>query len=147
MEIAKAISGAHLPSAAEIRARNYDSIKKFLAGKRKPKINKLYRLGLDPMARKKVRASILMYRFGAVKRGWKWGLSVKDAVKRLTGICFYCGSLGPNGIDRVDNSKGYTVENTVSCCWPCNRAKMDLTPKEFIENARRIVNWQATIAG
>jgi hypothetical protein len=28
-----------------------------------------------------------------------------------------------NGIDRVDNSKGYTPENTVPCCKICNKIK------------------------
>lgn len=31
-----------------------------------------------------------------------------------------------NGIDRADNRRGYTIENSVSCCYNCNRAKSDL---------------------
>jgi hypothetical protein len=36
-----------------------------------------------------------------------------------------------NGVDRVDNSCGYVLENCVSCCEICNRAKKDLTLDDF----------------
>lgn len=38
-----------------------------------------------------------------------------------------------NGIDRVDNTKGYTLDNTVSCCTQCNTAKLNFTLVEFKE--------------
>lgn len=38
-----------------------------------------------------------------------------------------------NGIDRVDNTKGYTIQNTVPCCMVCNRAKNSMSYREFIE--------------
>jgi hypothetical protein len=38
-----------------------------------------------------------------------------------------------NGIDRRDNAKDYTIENSVPCCKFCNKAKYDLTEIEFIE--------------
>lgn len=44
-----------------------------------------------------------------------------------------------NGIDRVDSSKGYTKENCIPCCRPCNVAKLDRTQEEFINHAYRIV--------
>lgn len=31
-----------------------------------------------------------------------------------------------SGIDRVDNKTGYTLNNSVACCYNCNRAKSDL---------------------
>jgi hypothetical protein len=36
-----------------------------------------------------------------------------------------------NGLDRVDNTMGYTKENVVPCCEICNRAKKDLTLEQF----------------
>lgn len=33
------------------------------------------------------------------------------------------GAFTYNGIDRLNNDEGYTVENTVTCCSVCNRAK------------------------
>lgn len=50
--------------------------------------------------------------------------------------CFYCnGELGISrtgiGLDRLDNSKGYTIDNVVSCCGDCNRTRGDrFTPEE-----------------
>lgn len=37
-----------------------------------------------------------------------------------------------NGIDRVDNSKGYTSDNCVPCCWACNNAKKNNSSSEFL---------------
>ncbi len=43
-----------------------------------------------------------------------------------------------NGIDRVDNSVGYTEENSVSCCEPCNKMKGSMPAKDFVVQAKRI---------
>jgi hypothetical protein len=81
-----------------------------------------------------------------------WGLSLADYQKLVTSSCFYCGGLPNqlpqgvstralglrrNGIDRVDNSKGYEPKNCVPCCAPCNREKRAQTQAEFIENTCR----------
>ena len=36
-----------------------------------------------------------------------------------------------NGIDRIDNDVGYTVENSVTCCKHCNYAKRNRSLEEF----------------
>ena len=46
-----------------------------------------------------------------------------------------------NGIDRVDNNQGYTLGNSVACCWICNRAKGELSENEFLKWARRVCNY------
>lgn len=38
-----------------------------------------------------------------------------------------------NGLDRVDSSKGYAIDNVVPCCVTCNTAKNKMTQKEFKE--------------
>jgi 5-methylcytosine-specific restriction endonuclease McrA len=73
--------------------------------------------------------------------------------RRLTSLnCVYCGSppMGVrthknlngdflfNGLDRVDNSKGYTLKNVVPCCKQCNIAKRGLTVEEFKAWIRRV---------
>ena len=45
-----------------------------------------------------------------------------------------------NGIDRLDNNRGYIIGNVVSCCTQCNTAKMDYTSKEFREWIINIYN-------
>jgi hypothetical protein len=43
-----------------------------------------------------------------------------------------------NGIDRIDNARGYERDNIVPCCKFCNRAKSAMPQKEFIDLVRRI---------
>jgi hypothetical protein len=38
-----------------------------------------------------------------------------------------------NGIDRVDNTKGYTLDNCVPCCYKCNKAKGTMPTNEFLD--------------
>ena len=55
--------------------------------------------------------------------------------------CFYCGGLRINaGLDRIDNSIGYTPDNIRPCCWPCNRMKGASTEEEFLTRCRAISN-------
>lgn len=44
-----------------------------------------------------------------------------------------------NGIDRIENNKGYTIENSVSCCKICNFMKHILTEEEFFEHIKKII--------
>lgn len=43
-----------------------------------------------------------------------------------------------NGIDRKNNELGYTLENSITCCKICNRAKSSLSYEEFMEYINRI---------
>lgn len=52
-------------------------------------------------------------------------------VKDVTGFRY-------NGIDRVDNTKGYTVANCVPCCATCNRAKASMTVPEWTDWVHRV---------
>lgn len=73
--------------------------------------------------------------------------------------CYYCNAPPTNifpsvhskfaksrvhyqGIDRVDNSIGYHIENCVSCCRKCNGMKGKLTEQEFLDHIRRIAEHQ-----
>lgn len=47
-----------------------------------------------------------------------------------------------NGLDRVDNTKGHTLDNVVPCCFICNRMKGTKTVKEFYADIRRIAEYQ-----
>lgn len=39
--------------------------------------------------------------------------------------CTYCGETEDIGIDRIDNSIGHTMENSIPCCPLCNRTRGD----------------------
>jgi hypothetical protein len=100
-----------------------------------------------------ITAIILGYKRHAERRGFKWQLTRKDVEKLVKMNCFYCDSKPNNikktknsigdgfiysGIDRVDSSKNYTKENSVSCCKICNYAKSDMSLNEFQEWAVKI---------
>ena len=70
--------------------------------------------------------------------------------------CHYCGSeptpskghrkwaayVNTNGLDRVDNSKGYLLHNVVPCCIRCNSAKRDESVEDFLLWAKRLAEHQ-----
>lgn len=103
-------------------------------------------------ARKAVLAD---YKKRAETKGLSWNLSEEQFDKLTSGKCNYCGkepsqtrvnrgkngSFTYNGIDRVDNSRGYELSNVVSCCKICNRAKDVMSITEFIEWAKRVVTY------
>lgn len=60
-------------------------------------------------------------------------LSESKKQKRLSDYVLKC-----NGIDRIDSSKGYTVENSVACCKYCNTAKNAMTESEFYNWIKRV---------
>lgn len=76
-------------------------------------------------------------------RSIKFEITLKDFMDIASKNCFYCNekpiqnhdfrarSKPYNGLDRLDNSKGYTKNNSVSCCPTCNYAKHDLSLSEF----------------
>lgn len=43
-----------------------------------------------------------------------------------------------NGVDRVNNNKGYHKNNCVPCCKTCNTMKMKLSKEEFLEHISKI---------
>jgi len=58
--------------------------------------------------------------------------------------CFYCAYSSEKevlGVDRLDNNKGYTTANCVSCCKICNRMKHIYHPSFFIEKAKLITEF------
>jgi len=87
-------------------------------------------------------------------RGYFWDLTRKDIKDITKQDCCYCG-VSPkqrcksnhnngdyvyNGIDRVDNSKGYTIDNIVPCCFQCNAAKRAYTSEDFFAWVERVYN-------
>lgn len=88
------------------------------------------------------------YKQGAKKRDIVYLLSDEQFIDLVTQNCYYCG-IEPflqrrssplfNGIDRIDNTKGYTIDNCVPCCKHCNIAKNTMTFEQFCNWIRAIV--------
>ncbi len=87
------------------------------------------------------------YKKNARNRGYEFRLTPEEFFAMIELDCHYCGAKADNpvrlknrsyslewqiageikcgGIDRQDNTKGYTIENCVPACAPCNYSKRD----------------------
>lgn len=84
---------------------------------------------------KNKRRSTPKYRFSKAKmlarrRGIDFQLTLDEYIYSISFPCYYCnGEFGKVnygiGLDRVDNSKGYLLNNVLSCCKQCNSLKSD----------------------
>lgn len=80
------------------------------------------------------------------------GISFEDFYRLSQMNCYYCGSPPSNrvnairncssewydqgwwyynGLDRIDSSKDHSINNVVTSCWQCNRAKGAMSQKDF----------------
>ena len=101
------------------------------------------------------------YQANARARGIDWRLTVEEFKAIVSLRCHYCGA-GPkrlvrkcfdgpspgvffkskerlNGIDRIDANKPYELSNCVAACKRCNQSKNNMTPKQFLTWAIRVV--------
>ena len=86
-----------------------------------------------------------LYQKSAEHRGIEFNIAKDDFIKLLKQDCVYCGSTPPmdsgrNGLDRIDNQKGYSLDNVVPCCFKCNQMKGKLSRKEFYEHINKVLN-------
>uniref|UniRef100_A0A6C0J0A6 HNH nuclease domain-containing protein n=1 Tax=viral metagenome TaxID=1070528 RepID=A0A6C0J0A6_9ZZZZ len=74
----------------------------------------------------------------------RWPVDItKDVFHQLVNsICHYCGVEACNGIDRVDSSAGYSVQNVVPACCICNRMKLDHGKSTFLAHISKINNYK-----
>jgi len=92
------------------------------------------------------------YKDNAKKRNLPFELSFEQFISMTQEKCYYCGiepsnfqknkfnngSFTYNGIDRLDNTKGYTIENCVPCHKICNYMKRNLSCEDFSRQILRI---------
>lgn len=95
------------------------------------------------------------YKLNSDKRNLDFQLSHEECEKLFYQNCYYCNSeplsvrttkskfphkIIYNGIDRVDNNKGYTMSNVVSCCKICNVSKRSMDIDSFYTWVNKIYN-------
>lgn len=92
------------------------------------------------------------YRLRAKNKDLEFALTEPEFRDLTSADCYYCGAEPSqvqrkhektkpyiyNGIDRVDNSKGYVAGNVRTCCGPCNRAKGQMSETEFLAWIERL---------
>lgn len=81
-----------------------------------------------------------VYRYSAKKRGYPFLLTKDQFDTVISSPCHYCKTPNAMGVDRKDNSLGYSVENSLPCCGVCNKMKMCTDYELFIEHIRRIAD-------
>lgn len=74
----------------------------------------------------------------AKKRNIENYLTKDNYIALVLANCKYCDCEKSAGIDRIDNNKGYLLDNCVSCCGTCNRIKHILHPLFFMEKCELI---------
>lgn len=101
---------------------------------------------------------LVTYKNNAKKYKREFSFDIEQFREITSAVCHYCGSPPAktfacnkgrnkksrwgdytfNGIDRLDNSLGYTPHNCVPCCHVCNRAKNNMKVVEFVKYITRI---------
>lgn len=82
-------------------------------------------------------------KYNAHRKKYEWNIPTDVGYRLITSSCAYCGKIPKelNGLDRVDSSKGYTIDNVVSCCKHCNWAKNSMTTDEFKKHIEEIYHY------
>lgn len=80
----------------------------------------------------------IFYLKRANSKSLQFTLSEQEFETLLSKQCHYCGSSGKIGIDRVDSSLGYTIDNSVPCCKKCNMMKFTYPLSEFLAHIKVI---------
>jgi hypothetical protein len=108
------------------------------------------RKGKDAVASKQL---YNCYKQSAKRRGHVFELKYEDFLRLTKDNCYYCGSepskLHPcqekfnepylyNGIDRVNNFKGYFIDNVVTCCTDCNNFKHAKSQEQFFDWIKKL---------
>lgn len=111
------------------------------------------------------RALYVEYKHNAEHRQHNFNLSFSEFNNLITQPCFYCGAepnikngghldkrknkdqpdLFTNGIDRIDSTKDYTIDNCVSCCSMCNMMKNTYSLNDFLNHVSNIYNHQVNL--
>jgi hypothetical protein len=86
------------------------------------------------------------YRLGkntANQKGLEWTLTLEDFSKLATQSCYYCLCAITNttgcGLDRIDNNRGYHLDNVLPCCRKCNVVRSNILTVEEMKIAMTAV--------
>lgn len=86
------------------------------------------------------------YKRNAKHKNRNFDLSEEEFTEMTKLPCVYCGDYSDtyngelfNGIDRIDSSLGYSMDNCVPCCATCNRMKLDLSVDDWMNKIQQII--------
>lgn len=102
-----------------------------------------FKINSEALARKKKWDSsdsgkFSQYKYDAKRRNYEFALTFEQFAELINKECHYCPIAPSRGVDRVNNSIGYTIDNCVPCCSKCNEMKMDKSVEEFYSHIEKI---------
>lgn len=71
----------------------------------------------------------------------------REAHRRVADFDIHKWDVQMVGVDRIDPTKGYTLENSLPCCTRCNRMKLNSTYEGFKEEVARVYRFWVANAG
>jgi hypothetical protein len=91
-----------------------------------------------------ISSSYVNYKNGAFRRNLVFEISEADFSEFIKNDCYICGKKSSNthrnGIDRAENTIGYTYQNIRPCCKECNYMKYVYDYEDFINKCKQIYN-------
>lgn len=72
----------------------------------------------------------------AITRGKEWNISLEEFILLIEKSCYYCnnqmgaGNNYGSGLDRIDNTIHYNINNVVPCCKICNSIRNNFLTME-----------------
>lgn len=124
------------------RGKNYTP-EQILFGKKKRLSNTVTdvsELTTEQLVRTKINKIYGQYKLSDKKRGYDFDIQKEWLFNEiLNGKCFYCEDTKRLGLDRIDNSKGHTMDNVVVACYDCNCARNNnFSHDEMVELGKTI---------
>ncbi|MHB1954490.1 MAG: hypothetical protein ACYCOU_12155 [Sulfobacillus sp.] len=78
------------------------------------------------------------YKKSAAVRGLRFSITREDFELLTSSPCRYCRHRGNCGLDRLDSSVGYRVDNLASCCTTCNFMKLGMDEETFYRHCASV---------
>jgi hypothetical protein len=82
--------------------------------------------------------------YSSKKRGIEVSITFEQYEELIKEPCFYCeqdtfGYETGGGLDRIDSSQGYSLDNVVPCCRFCNHIKRDYKPADLLQHLPKMI--------
>lgn len=93
---------------------------------------------------KKYREKALIRQYTKIdtKQGFRCDLTEQWFKENLSSQpCTYCGTTKrPIGADRIDNTKGHTLDNCIPCCKICNKVRNNIFTVEEMKKIGKVIS-------
>jgi hypothetical protein len=97
---------------------------------------------INQKKKENINQSYKIYKSIAESKNTEFNILLEQYIEIVKNPCFYCNIIqdkGFNGLDKKICTKGYVLNNVVSCCEICNFMKGTLTPEIFFKRIEHIL--------